>query len=72
MPKSRWLAALCSRLAEVKHVSLPDIGFIYITGKIGSFLSFFLSRTTNRKVILFYEDEDEALSLKKRSSFFIR
>jgi transcription-repair coupling factor (superfamily II helicase) len=48
----------------------PDKGFIYITGKIGSFLSFFLSKTTNRKVILFYEDEDEALLLKEEIEFF--
>jgi transcription-repair coupling factor (superfamily II helicase) len=48
----------------------PDKGFIYITGRIGSFLSFFLSRTTNRKVILFYEDEDEALLLKEEIEFF--
>jgi transcription-repair coupling factor (superfamily II helicase) len=48
----------------------PDKGFIYITGRIGSFLSFFLSRTTNRKVVLFYEDEDEALLLKEEIEFF--
>jgi transcription-repair coupling factor (superfamily II helicase) len=48
----------------------PDKGTIYITGRIGSFLSFFLSRMINRKIILLYEEEDEALMLKEEIEFF--
>jgi len=49
---------------------LPDKGTIYITGRIGSFLSFFLSRMADRKVIILYEEEDEALLLKEEVEFF--
>ena len=49
---------------------LPDKGTIYITGRIGSFLSFFLSRMANRKTVLLYEDENEALLLKEEIEFF--
>ena len=48
----------------------PDKGTIYITGRIGSFLSFFLSRMADRKIILLYEEEDEALLLKEEIEFF--
>ena len=44
-------------------------GFIYIKGKIGSFVSFFLSRV-NRKTVLFYDSEDEALLVKEELEFF--
>jgi transcription-repair coupling factor (superfamily II helicase) len=44
-------------------------GFIYIKGKIGSYVSFFLSRM-NRKTVLFYDSEDEALLLKEELEFF--
>ena len=44
-------------------------GFIYITGKIGSFISFLLSNI-NRKTLIFYETEDEALLFKEEIEFF--
>ncbi|MCX5812603.1 MAG: transcription-repair coupling factor [Proteobacteria bacterium] len=48
---------------------LDKNGFIYITGKIGSFVSFLLSNT-HRKTLLFYDTEDEALLLKEEMEFF--
>ncbi len=48
----------------------PDKGTIYITGRIGSFLSFFLTRIADRKIIVLYEEEDEALLLKEEMEFF--
>jgi transcription-repair coupling factor (superfamily II helicase) len=48
---------------------LPKTGCIYITGQIGSFLSFFLSRT-KRRTLIFYETEDEALLVKEETEFF--
>jgi len=48
---------------------LPKKGFIYITGKINSFISFFISKT-DRKSIIFYEGDDEALLLKEEIEFF--
>jgi transcription-repair coupling factor (superfamily II helicase) len=48
----------------------PDKGTIYITGRIGSFLSFFLSRMEERKIVILYEEEDEALLLKEEIEFF--
>jgi len=50
--------------------TFPDKGHVYITGKIGSFLAFFLSQCEPQKIILFYDGEDEALLSKKRSSSF--
>jgi len=47
----------------------PQKGFIYLTGKINSFISFFISRI-NRKTIIFYDHEDEALLLKEEIEFF--
>jgi len=44
-------------------------GFIYITGKIGSYLSFLLS-TIDRKTLIFYETEDEAFLLREEIEFF--
>jgi transcription-repair coupling factor (superfamily II helicase) len=44
-------------------------GFIYITGKIGSFVPFFLSNTS-RKTLIFYDTEDEALLLNEEMEFF--
>ncbi len=48
---------------------LPEKGFMYVKGKIGSFASFLLSRT-HRKTVLFYETEDEALLIKEELGFF--
>ncbi|MBP8625697.1 MAG: transcription-repair coupling factor [Syntrophorhabdales bacterium] len=50
---------------------LPKKGFIYITGKIDSFISFFISKA-GRKSIIFYENDDEALLLKEEIEFFSR
>jgi len=51
---------------------LKETGFIYVTGKIGSFISFFLSsvRSARRKIVIFYDSEDEALLLKEEIEFF--
>jgi transcription-repair coupling factor (superfamily II helicase) len=49
---------------------LPQKGFIYITGKIESFISFFLSRIGQRPIVVFYEGEDEALLLREELEFF--
>ena len=51
---------------------LKETGFVYITGKIGSFISFLLSstRSARRKTIVFYDSEDEALLLKEEIEFF--
>jgi transcription-repair coupling factor (superfamily II helicase) len=48
----------------------PDAGVIYITGKIESFISFFLGRIKGRKIVVFYETENEALLLKEEMEFF--
>lgn len=50
---------------------LEKNGFIYITGQIGSFVSFLLS-DAGRKTILFYDTEDEALFLKEEIEFFTK
>jgi transcription-repair coupling factor (superfamily II helicase) len=50
--------------------SIPEKGFVYITGKIESFLSFFLSRIPGRRTVVFYEGEDEALLLREEIEFF--
>ncbi|MBP1730822.1 MAG: hypothetical protein H6Q55_1251, partial [Deltaproteobacteria bacterium] len=50
--------------------TFPDKGHVYITGKIGSFLAFFLSQASRRKIILFYDGEDEALLFKEEIEFF--
>lgn len=49
---------------------LPQRGFVYITGKIESFLSFFLSRIQGRRIVIFFEGEDEALLLREELEFF--
>jgi len=49
---------------------LPQRGFVYITGKIESFLSFFLSRIQGRRIVIFFEGEDEALLLREEIEFF--
>ncbi|MGD0229098.1 MAG: transcription-repair coupling factor [Syntrophorhabdales bacterium] len=49
---------------------LPDKGFIYITGKIESFISFFVSRISGRRIVFFYEGEDEALLVREEIEFF--
>ncbi len=48
----------------------PEKGFVYITGKIESFISFFLSLIRERRVVFFYESEDEALLLQEEVQFF--
>jgi transcription-repair coupling factor (superfamily II helicase) len=50
---------------------LKKTGTLYITGQIGSFLSFLLSHT-KRKTLIFYEAEDEALLVKEETEFFSR
>ncbi|HBE43994.1 MAG TPA: transcription-repair coupling factor [Deltaproteobacteria bacterium] len=49
--------------------SLNEKGFIYLTGRIGSFVSFLIS-TLQRKTIIFYETEDEALLYREEIEFF--
>lgn len=49
--------------------NLNRTGFLYLTGKIGSFLSFLLSQA-QRKILIFYDTEDEALLLKEELDFF--
>jgi transcription-repair coupling factor (superfamily II helicase) len=60
----------CSLLTVLDMYHYPDKGAIYITGRIGSFLSFFLSKMADRKIILLYEEENEALLLKEEIEFF--
>jgi hypothetical protein len=48
---------------------LKKTGTLYITGQIGSFLSFLLSHT-KRKTLIFYENEDEALLFREEIEFF--
>ena len=48
---------------------LKKTGIIHITGQIGSFLSFLLSYA-QRKTLIFYETEDEALILREEIEFF--
>ena len=48
----------------------PERGFIYITGKIESFISFSLALIPDRRTVFFYEGEDEALLLKEEIEFF--
>jgi transcription-repair coupling factor (superfamily II helicase) len=59
-------------MKEYPMYRLPENGFVYITGKIESFLSFFLSTIENRKIIVFYETENEALLLKEELDFFAK
>jgi transcription-repair coupling factor (superfamily II helicase) len=51
---------------------LPNRGFVYITGKIESYISFLLSQVHERKTILLYDNEDEALLLKEEIEFFAK
>lgn len=48
---------------------LKKTGTIHITGQIGSFLSFLLSHS-QRKTLIFYETEDEALILREEIEYF--
>ncbi len=48
---------------------LKKTGSLYITGQIGSFLSFLISHT-KRKTLIFYEAEDEALLYREEIEFF--
>ncbi|HEY3276288.1 MAG TPA: transcription-repair coupling factor [Syntrophorhabdaceae bacterium] len=48
----------------------PDkTGFIYLKGKLGSFVAFFLARI-KRKTLIFYDTEDEALLHKEELEYF--
>jgi transcription-repair coupling factor (superfamily II helicase) len=49
---------------------LPNRGFIYVTGKIESFISFFLSQIRQKRIVFLYETENEALLLKEEIEFF--
>lgn len=49
---------------------LPDKGFAYLKGRIGSFASFFISAPHDRKTVIFYDNEDEAFLLKEEVEFF--
>jgi transcription-repair coupling factor (superfamily II helicase) len=49
---------------------LPSRGFVYITGKIESFISFFLSQIRERRIVFLYETENEALLIKEEIEFF--
>jgi transcription-repair coupling factor (superfamily II helicase) len=46
-----------------------ETGFVYITGKIGSFISYLISKA-GRKTIVFYDTMDEALLLQEEIEFF--
>ncbi len=48
---------------------LPRKGTLYLAGRIGSFISFLLSRL-GRKCLIFYGPEEEALLLKEELAFF--
>ncbi|HAR94907.1 MAG TPA: transcription-repair coupling factor [Deltaproteobacteria bacterium] len=48
----------------------PEKGFTYLKGRIGSFVSFFVSALHDQKTIIFYDDEDEAFLLKEEIEFF--
>jgi transcription-repair coupling factor (superfamily II helicase) len=50
--------------------TLPEKGFTYLRGRIGSFVSFFISASRGRKTIIFYDDENEAFLLKEEIEFF--
>jgi transcription-repair coupling factor (superfamily II helicase) len=53
--------------------TLPDNGFVYLAGRIGSFVSFFVSAAhDDRRIIIFYDDEDEAFLLKEEIEFFAK
>jgi transcription-repair coupling factor (superfamily II helicase) len=49
---------------------LPEKGFLYVRGRIGSFLSFVLAQARGRKRVVLYDNEDEALLLKEELEFF--
>jgi transcription-repair coupling factor (superfamily II helicase) len=48
---------------------LEDKGTIYVTGKIGSFVSFSISQT-NKKVFIFYETDDEAFLAQEEIEYY--
>lgn len=48
---------------------LKNTGTLYIIGQIGSFLSFLLSHA-ERKTLIFYETEDEAILFREEIEFF--
>ena len=50
---------------------LEHKGVIYITGKIGSFVSFFLSQI-ERKILIFYDTDDEAFLSQEEIEFYTK
>ncbi len=50
---------------------LDRTGVIYITGKIGSFVSFFLAQIT-RKILIFYDTDDEAFLNQEEIEFYTK
>ncbi|HVN97595.1 MAG TPA: transcription-repair coupling factor [Syntrophorhabdaceae bacterium] len=50
---------------------LNKTGVIYVSGKIGSFVSFLLA-DTRRKVVIFYDTEDEALLTQEEVEFYTK
>ena len=49
---------------------VPDRGFIYVTGKAEPYVSFLLSQVEGRRIIVFFDTEDEALLLKEEMEFY--
>ncbi len=49
--------------------NLDNKGVIYITGKIGSFVSFFLSQIAG-KILIFYDTDDEAFLSQEETEFY--
>lgn len=49
-----------------------ETGFIFLTGKISSFLSFLISNIRNkgRKTVVFYDAEDEAMLMSEEIGYF--
>jgi transcription-repair coupling factor (superfamily II helicase) len=50
---------------------LEDKGTIYVTGKIGSFVSFLVSQI-NRKIIIFYNTDDEAFLGQEEIEYYTK
>jgi transcription-repair coupling factor (superfamily II helicase) len=50
---------------------LDNKGTIYITGKIGSFVSFFVSQI-NRKIFIFYDTDDEAFLSQEEIEYYTK
>ena len=50
---------------------LEHKGTIYVTGKIGSFVSFFISQI-KRKIFIFYDTDDEAFLGQEEIEYFTK